>query len=613
MRSVPGSTPGPLPFVIGVTGHRDLRAADLPVLEQTVRRAIEQIRDRFPHTPLIVLSQLAEGADRLVSQVALDLGLSMIVPLPMPQAEYEKDFDKPGSLDDFRSLLGQSNWHFVVPGAEGEELTGLGGNARSQRYALAGAFIAQSSQILLALWDGVDSNKVGGTSQVVQYARQGVPRPLADVLKGTTGPISAASSLDEPVGQSVVYHIPTPRVSNADPQGGSPAEIQVSYPQSNLEPLVIQKRFERIFARIDEFNRDHQHLAQRLLTSPESRTDALLPDELAGDLPPDLASIRDHYIPADALAREYQRLTRFAQQVLFLLVFMAVVAFGLYAHIEPLREPPMVLLYLALLGLTYVFWFIFVGHGEDEKHTPWVERVLAVIFRWIRRGDYQNKHLDYRALAEGLRIQFYWRLAALEDRVEDHYLSKHRTELDWIRIALQNWRLVDHQAGTRAGSQPHPTGLNALAAVLTHWVKGQREYFIGTVHRDDAKLTRSERFVRIFLLLGIAIAIASIFVLHNLNEWGEGLLLVAAGLAPVTAALIHNYAEKQALAEHIKQYERMSILFANAEKRLDESIHAGDSTLARNQLRDLGKEALNESADWVLLHRERPLEVPSAG
>ena len=30
---------------------------------------------------------------------------------------------------------------------------------------------------------------------------------------------------------------------------------------------------------------------------------------------------------------------------------------------------------------------------------------------------------------------------------------------------------------------------------------------------------------------------------------------MAAGLAPVTAALIHNYAEKQALSEHIKQYD----------------------------------------------------------
>ena len=36
----------------------------------------------------------------------------------MPQAEYEKDFDKPGSLDDFRSIPGQAKWQFVVAEAE---------------------------------------------------------------------------------------------------------------------------------------------------------------------------------------------------------------------------------------------------------------------------------------------------------------------------------------------------------------------------------------------------------------------------------------------------------------------------------------------------------------
>jgi hypothetical protein len=118
MQSVPDSSPGPLPLVIGVTGHRDLRPADHPVLERTVRRAIEELRAQCPHTPLIVLSALAEGADRLVARAALDLGLSLIVPLPMPQAEYEKDFDKLGSLDDFRSIPGQAKWQFVVAEAE---------------------------------------------------------------------------------------------------------------------------------------------------------------------------------------------------------------------------------------------------------------------------------------------------------------------------------------------------------------------------------------------------------------------------------------------------------------------------------------------------------------
>jgi hypothetical protein len=96
MQSVPDSSPGPLPLAIGVAGHRDLRPADHSVLERTVRRAIEELRTQCPHTQLIVLSQLAEGADRLFARAALDLELILIVPWPLPQAEYEQDFDKPG-------------------------------------------------------------------------------------------------------------------------------------------------------------------------------------------------------------------------------------------------------------------------------------------------------------------------------------------------------------------------------------------------------------------------------------------------------------------------------------------------------------------------------------
>jgi hypothetical protein len=34
---------------------------------------------------------------------------------------------------------------------------------------------------------------------------------------------------------------------------------------------------------------------------------------------------------------------------------------------------------------------------------------------------------------------------------------------------------------------------------------------------------------------------------------------------------------------------------------------------AQHLIEELGKEALEENGDWVLLHRERPLEVPHAG
>jgi len=86
-----------LPLVIGATGHRDLRDKDIPALRSAVREVIEclrrdYIRDgrwfcRVPvlrtlcrwlrlcpqaETPIIVLSSLAEGADRLIAREAMD-------------------------------------------------------------------------------------------------------------------------------------------------------------------------------------------------------------------------------------------------------------------------------------------------------------------------------------------------------------------------------------------------------------------------------------------------------------------------------------------------------------------------------------------------------------
>src|SRR4029079_3760518 len=98
----------PLPILIGVTGHRDLRPEDVPRLEATLRSAFADLQKGAPHSPFILLSPLAEGADRLAARVALSLGIVLIVPLPIPQALYERDFKTAESLAEFRDLMGRA-------------------------------------------------------------------------------------------------------------------------------------------------------------------------------------------------------------------------------------------------------------------------------------------------------------------------------------------------------------------------------------------------------------------------------------------------------------------------------------------------------------------------
>ena len=114
--------PDRLPLVIGVTGHRDLRDQDIPRLEREVAAVLASLRRDFlgkdDETPVIVLSALAEGADRLVARVAVAQGARLIVPLPMPLDEYRRDFEpglKLGNIAEFDELFAHAIAAPVMP------------------------------------------------------------------------------------------------------------------------------------------------------------------------------------------------------------------------------------------------------------------------------------------------------------------------------------------------------------------------------------------------------------------------------------------------------------------------------------------------------------------
>src|SRR5262245_5061167 len=203
--------PDRLPLVIGATGHRDVRDQDIPVLEREVGAIISALRHNYLHgdaeTPLIVLSSLAEGADRLVARVALAHGAQLIAPMPMPIEEYRRDFEpglKPGNAAEFETLLVQAIAAPVVPFTPGNSLDAVRADPakREEQYRAVGLFIAQHANVLIALWDGGGGAMApGGTAEVVAFKRRGIPLDIAG---------SARASLDaSEIGP--VIHVVTPR------------------------------------------------------------------------------------------------------------------------------------------------------------------------------------------------------------------------------------------------------------------------------------------------------------------------------------------------------------------------------------------------------------------
>lgn len=164
-----------IPIVIGVTGHRNLRPEELEPLRELVTQQLKALQCAYPSSTLWMLNSLAVGADTLCAEVALELGIRLICPLPMPAEDYAVDFDG-AHRERFFRLLSQSQ-SFLCPHVEPEK------TGRDYLYRQAGLYVASYCHILLALWDGSDEKKDGcGTAAAVYYARHGCVEPDSSVL-----------------------------------------------------------------------------------------------------------------------------------------------------------------------------------------------------------------------------------------------------------------------------------------------------------------------------------------------------------------------------------------------------------------------------------------------
>jgi len=64
------------------------------------------------------------------------------------------------------------------------------------------------------------------------------------------------------------------------------------------------------------------------------------------------------------------------------------------------------------------------------------------------------------------------------------------------------------------------------------------------------------------------------------------------------------------LKEHARQSREMEFLYSRASEHLSAALGAKDFRQGAAHCFELGREALEENAEWLILHRERPLSVP---
>lgn len=141
---------------LGVTGHQRLA---YPADWLWVQTELENCLSKMP-VPLVGFTSLAIGADQLFAETVLKHGGSLTVIIPF--LGYELKFADGQAQETYQRLLARAT--------EVEVLKGPASNREA--YFRAGKQILHRSELLIAVWDGRPAAGLGGTGDVVQYARQ---------------------------------------------------------------------------------------------------------------------------------------------------------------------------------------------------------------------------------------------------------------------------------------------------------------------------------------------------------------------------------------------------------------------------------------------------------
>ena len=579
-----------LPLVISVTGHRDPVDTQSDSLRASIESLLAELDALAPHTPIVALSPLADGADRIFSQACLEFrgrrrgwslsddprgGLALVAVLPMEQAEYEPDFATADSRQKFRTLLEQSEFHFPISMPNDVTSADLAAERerdpawreerplRDAQYTRLGQFIAMQSNLVVAMWDGLDIGLAGGTGAIVGFCARGR-------LERGTIPFRTAIKELEPNDPTPVAWIPMRRRRSKGDTAlvaiGPDLASQVqrcwdAIPNREHLPQDPPPSWSRLVADLRWLDR----LNERIAAAGEG---------YPPDGPPTPIDSRFRKLDAAASTAK-QRLLRTMRSLLIAVV----------------------LTILALQATTAWAWWVWPMAYLLGLLLVWLG------YRVIKKRGLERQAADLRLLAEALRVQRHWLQAGIVEQASDHYLAHRSIEIPVLRRFMRG-ATVD--AFEPIG--PHePDSAPTARAAIEPWLIRQRDWIGRTIGRLEARRRRSTWVLRATMALVVLLAVASLWmslstaVPDELFAWVDflcgGTLTVSLGVG--------FWQKLRGDEEDLRRYRSMAVIFRDAAERAQRA-----DCSATDILRAVGKEALDEQAAWHALHRETLDELP---
>jgi len=660
-----------IPFVIGMTGHRDPDPVCLDQIKSKFIETLEQVKKIAPHTPIVFLSPLAEGCDQLAAEWALDWAeaqgpldnneprLRLGCPMPFAKHEYIKDFEKENVLtkdekvlQKFEELEKRAAFVLHMPRVRDSNTSEIEADNfdwdttssakpiedkdRAKHYEELGKFTAERSQLVIAFWDKVPVQKQGGAAHVVSLCdpkkyldwKGSKNTPLKDhpwmqeTLSRAHAPFRASGHILGEHLQTPVVVIPTVRLTKSDAidsEWKDPFQHKLNKDQIAEGEICLSTYLDDL----DRLNKELVPIRSYFKFNwPVDRPPSKLKDKTA--------AMWDRYRTLNAIAIHKKKM--FIRNVTWLtrLLAVAVGLFQWFATHDTQYVPALIYIFLMVLAFG---WFFCLRSELFEQG------FIKIRGQWWKiRIEWMFVHT--RTVAEALRVQFVWALSGIPSIVTDHYMSRHLSQTRFLRTLIQASSIeifYEVSQSWQTQSTPHD-GLD--------WIKDQVKYMKDKIKPNNDKINPNKgkwniRFIktalefikitptwfkRILPVLILAFSILLAIYSWSLNQHSGshdvhdkrlafGAFLV--GVLLFSGVALEYHASAVLHEEDLHRYEYLLPVYERAEKLLSDVLNMDAEASKKHKkiceiVKAMGKESLDEQTEWFIKHRNS-LRAPSVG
>ncbi len=558
----------------------------LQLVSDSARSLFERECDFFAPDPprFRFVSPIADGADQIAAEVALELGWELQVVLPFARSEYRSTLANHGARESFDDLLGHASSVLELPG-HSERLI--------DAYVMTGRATVAHCEALIAVWDGLPPRGRGGTGEVVQFA----------ITRGTA---VMHLSLEPDVPGRLLWSAFDPAVLTIADEPGAERPLDrhgmddllqaLLMPPPNQQELRFLKRFtsersHRIRTRIEyplllavagvcrigpkDFANKHCE-AQNRAEWKRYRRGCV--DALRISAP--IGLLEEAYSWADQLATHFAQTYRSGHIFNFLLGGVAV-CLGLSAFMTPRLKLEEAILEMMI--------------------------ALAIILNAQigTRQEWHRRWLDYRQLAERLRPMRSLKLLgiAAPDPPGTETNPVPKRWLDWYASAV--WR----EMGCPSGAIDAHCAHELAKAIADHEVFPQIAYHERHAVQIEILDHRLESIGTILfgatLLVSLATILAYAVDAAFINFYGNWFTLVSAGFPALGTAVFGIRFQADFGGDAVRSMATASTLRQiDAELRKDVGL-----SRAADLAEQAGRIMLADLDEWRLVNQQRDLSV----